>query len=127
MLAQYLQPETVVRQDGTGADVALAMSATHPVKKVRLTLGITRIIAQENLEVSVWGSADRKQWRLLATFPQKFYCGTYEMLLDLTAHPDVQYLRAHWKMGRLTRDETTPLFEFYLRAEGGLLHQAGAA
>jgi hypothetical protein len=119
MLPQFLLPETVARQDGVGAEIEPG------TKVIRLTLGITRTIAQENLEVSVWGSPDGKQWRHLAAFPQKFYCGNYAMLLDLTRHPDVRYLRAQWKMGRWIPDERAPLFEFYLRADDGLARQAG--
>jgi hypothetical protein len=119
MLSQFLLPETVVRQDGMGAEMAVRGQT------VRLTLGITRIIAQESLDVSVWGSADGEQWRPLAAFPQKFYCGTYSALIDLTRHPDVRYLRAEWKMGRWDPDERSPLFEFYLRAEDALIDQAG--
>jgi hypothetical protein len=121
MLPQFLLPETVARQDGMGEEMLVEG------KLVRLTLGITRIIAQENLEVSIWGSTDREQWRPLGAFPQKSYCGTYSMAVDLSRHPDVHYLRAEWKMGRWTWDEQAPLFEFYLRAEEGLLHQVGKA
>jgi hypothetical protein len=118
-MSQYLLPETVAREGGMGAEVALEF------KIVRLTLGITRIIAQESLEVSVWGSAEGEHWRPLIAFPQKFYCGTYSMLIDLTRHPDVRYLRAEWRMGRWNQDERAPLFEFYLRADDGLVHQVG--
>ncbi len=126
MLPQFLLPETVARQDGMGAEMPFER------KIVQLTLGITRIIAQESLEVSVWGSADGEDWRPLIAFPQKFYCGSYSLVLDMTSHPDVRYLRAQWKMGRWTRcsnhDERAPLFGFYLRAEEGRLRrQAGAA
>jgi hypothetical protein len=122
MLPQYLVPETVARQDGMGGELEVE------IKIVRLTLGITRIIARENLEISVWGSPDGKQWRPLITFPQKFYCGTYSMLMDLTHHADVRYLRAQWKMGRWIPDERAPLFGFYLLAEEGRLRrEAGAA
>jgi|SRR5690242_2547413 hypothetical protein len=105
-----LLPETVARQDGVGAEMPV------DTRIVQLKLGITRIIAQENLEVSVWGSPDRKQWRPLVTFPHKFYCGTYPMVLDLTPHGDVRYLRAQWRMERWSRDENAPLFGFYLSA-----------
>ena len=121
MLPQFLLPDTIARQDGTGAEIPVER------KVVQLTLGITRIIAQESLEVSVWGSADGEHWRLLMAFPQKFYCGTYSLLLDLPEHPDVRYLRAQWKMGRWTscssHDARAPLFEFYLRAEEGRLRR----
>jgi len=122
MLTQFLVPETVARQNGMGAEMPFER------KILQLTLGITRIISQESLEVSVWGSADGEQWRPLVAFPPKFYCGTYSMHLDLTRHEDVRYLRAHWKMGRWIRDERAPLFGFYVRAEEGhLRREAGAA
>jgi hypothetical protein len=122
MLPQFLLPETVARQDGTGAEV------TCDDKVLHLTLGITRIIAQENLDVSVWGSADGEDWRLLAAFPPKFYCGNYSLYLDLTRHPDVRFLRAQWKMGVWARDGRAPLFGFYLRAEESRLRrEAGTA
>ena len=125
MLPQFLLPETVARQDGMGAELPFER------KIVELTLGITRIIAQESLEVSVWGSADGEHWRPLAAFPQKFYCGNYSLVLDITRYPGVRYLRAQWKMVRWTRcsnhDERAPLFGFYLRAqEGRLRREAGA-
>ena len=110
----FLLPETVARQDGTGS--VLEVDSDFESRLVRLTLGITRIIAQENLDVSVWGSEDRSHWQLLLTFPQKFYCGTYSTVLNLTQHPNVKYLRAEWRMGRLIQEERAPLFEFYLLA-----------
>jgi hypothetical protein len=72
MLPIFLLPETVARQDGMGPEVALDCSAGNLAKIVRLTLGITRIIAQESLEVSLWGSSDGARWRPLLHFPQKF-------------------------------------------------------
>jgi hypothetical protein len=110
----FLLPETVARQDGTGS--VLEVDSEFESRVVRLTLGITRIIAQENLDVSVWGSEDGSHWRPLHSFPQKFYCGTYSTVLNLTQHPDVKYLRAEWRMGRLIQEERAPLFEFYLLA-----------
>jgi hypothetical protein len=122
MVPQFLLPETVARQDGMGAEMPFER------KIVQLTLGITRIIAQESLEVSVWGSADGEHWRPLMAFPQKFYCGTYSLVLDMTSYPDVRYLRAQWKMGRWGRDERAPLFGYYLLAEEGRMRrEAGAA
>src|SRR6266496_3916800 len=99
----FLLPETVSRQSGMG-DV-MEVDSEFESRIVRLTLGITRIIAQENLDVSVWGSEDGEHWQLLLTFPQKFYCGTYSMVLDLTRDPSIKYLRAEWRMGRLIQDE----------------------
>ncbi len=119
----FILPENVIRQDGAGA--AIALEARHG-KPVMLTLGITRSVEQESLEMSVWGSPDRDHWHLLETFPQKFYCGTYTLMLDLTRHPDVRYLRAHWKMSRWGGTETTPLFSFYLKLEAPKLQVVGA-
>jgi len=125
MLPQFLLPETVARQDGMGAEIPFERKIVH------LTLGITRSIAQESLEVSVWGSADGEHWRPLLAFPQKFYCGTYSVNLDLTLYDDVRYLRAQWKMGRwiqsTNHDERAPLFGFFLRAEEGRLRRGAGA
>ncbi len=110
MRPQFVLPETVARADGVGREFAIEN------KVVQLTLGITRIRAQESLEVSVCGSPDGEHWRPLAVFPQKFYCGTYSMVLDLSLHPNVIYLRAEWKILRWNQDERAPLFEFYLLA-----------
>lgn len=119
----YILPENVVREDGAGAAIALE---ARQGKSLLLMLGITRTIEQESLEMSVWGSPDRDRWRLLETFPQKFYCGTYSLHLDLTRHSDVRYLRADWKMSRWGVGEAEPLFGFYLMLEAPKLQVVGA-
>ncbi|HEX8986154.1 MAG TPA: hypothetical protein VF767_11990, partial [Bryobacteraceae bacterium] len=88
MLPSFLLPEAVIREDGEGPVIGLGPSQGKPLL---LTLGITRIIEQESLDVSIWGSADNADWgaKPLASFPQKFYCGTYQFLLDLSERPDV--------------------------------------
>lgn len=113
MLPAFLVEETVVREEGAGQEVALGPSQG---RLLLLTLGITRIIEQESLDVSIWGSADRTNWgtKPLISFPQKFYCGTYQIELDLTAHADVACLRAEWKVSRWGRGAPAPLFGFYL-------------
>jgi hypothetical protein len=118
----FLLPETVARHDGTGS--VLEVDSEFESRLVRLTLGITRIIAQENLDVSVCGSEDGEHWQPLLTFPQKFYCGTYSTVLNLAKHPNVKYLRAEWRMGRLIQEERAPLFGFYLLA--GQLREVAA-
>jgi hypothetical protein len=122
-MPSYILPENVAREDGTGAVVALEAGRGKPLL---LTLGITRIIEQESLEISVWGSPDRDRWRLLEKFPQKFYCGTYALGLDLARHSDFRYLRAEWKMSRWGAGHLTPLFGFYLRMEAPKLQVVGA-
>jgi hypothetical protein len=111
MLPQFLIPETVVRKDGTGPTVPV------DAPSILLTLGINRIVEQESLDVSIWSSADGEAWTELAAFPQKFYCGTSSLLLDLKTHPDAKILQARWKMGRWGRGDLTPLFGFYVFAE----------
>jgi hypothetical protein len=37
------------------------------------------------------------------------------MLLDLTAHPEVKFVRAHWEVARWGRGDETPMFEFDIR------------
>ncbi len=112
----FLLPETVAREDGAGAEVALGASKGAPLL---VTLGITRILEQESLDVSIRGSADRTTWgaKPLAAFPQKFYCGAYTLVLDLSAHSEVEYLRVEWKMARWGRGELKPLFGFYVAAQ----------
>jgi hypothetical protein len=34
------------------------------------------------------------------------------MLLDLTAHPEVKFLRAHWEVARWGRGTEIPMFKF---------------
>lgn len=127
MASRFLLPENVARRDGDGAVIALEAARG---KLLLLTLGITRIVEAESLEVSVWGSPDSKpnqrNWKLLGSFPQKNYCGNYSLTLDLTRQREIAYLRAAWKMARWNR-RGEPLFEFHLFAEELLLRTAGAA
>ena len=122
-MSKQLLPEHVARQDGAGAAIALDESCG---KSLLLTLGITRSLEQESLEISVWGSADGRNWIPLETFPQKFYCGTYSLVVDLARRKEIKYVRAQWKMNRWGRGETTPLFGFYLHAEETKLQAVGA-
>ncbi len=98
--------------DGPHADVSHAASRVF-----LLTLEITKIIEQESLDVSIMGSTDGITWsaKPVAAFPQEFYCGEYPLLLDLTAHPEVKIVRAHWEVARWGRGVETPMFEFSLR------------
>ena len=112
MLPQFLLPETTVREGGAGTDVDLGDPQNGALV---LTLGITRIIEQESLDISIWGSADGHDWgaKPLISFPQKFYCGTYQMLLDLSERP-VKFLRAKWQVNRWGKGDPKPLFTLYL-------------
>lgn len=95
--------------DGPAVDVS---GATNSVFLV--TLAITKIIEQEALDVAIFGSADGAAWyaKSIASFSQKFYCEESPLLLDLTGHPNVKFVRAHWEVGRWGRGTETPMFEF---------------
>ena len=117
MLPAFILPETTVRDAGTSPELDLGNAHEG---LVLLTLGITRIIEQESLDVSIWGSADNTDWgaKPLVAFPQKFYCGTYQHLLDLRSRPDTRFLRAKWSVRRWGKGDPKPLFSFYLFAQG---------
>ena len=115
MIDTFLVADNTVvtaKGDGPTVDVAAASSRVFLV-----TLDIAKIIEQESLEVSIHGSADGATWgaKPIVTFPQKFYRGQLPLLLDLTPHPDVKFVRAHWEVARWGRGTETPMFEFSLK------------
>jgi len=103
--------KTVVTAKGDGSVVDVSGAAS---RVFLLTLAITKIIEQESLDVSIYGSTDGATWgaKSIAAFPQKFYCEESPLLLDLTAHADLKFLRAHWEVARWGRGTETPMFEF---------------
>jgi hypothetical protein len=115
MIDTFLVTEkTVVNAKGDSAPVDVSGGVS---RFFLLTLDITRIIEQESLEVSIYGSADGTVWnpKPVVEFPQKFYTEESPHLLDLTSHPDVKFVRAHWEVARWGRGTETPMFEFGLR------------
>lgn len=102
---------TVATTKGDGHPVDLS-GATSRV--FLATLSITRIIEQESLDVTIYGSPDGTTWesKSIAAFRQEFYTGETPVLLDLTAHPQVNFVRAHWEMARWGRGTETTMFEF---------------
>jgi len=94
--------------DGPAVDVSGASNRVFLV-----TLSITKIIEQESLDVSIFGSADGAAWepKSLAAFPQEFYAGESPLLLDLTANANIKFVRAHWEVARWGRGTDTPMFE----------------
>ena len=114
MIDAFLVPEkttVTAKGDGPAVDVSGAKNRTF-----LLSLKITNIVEQEALDVSIYGSADGATWgaKPLATFPQKFYRGWHPLLLDLSAHPEVKFVRAHWEVNRWGRGSETPMFECQL-------------
>jgi hypothetical protein len=114
MMEAFLVPEKTVvnaKGDGPALDVSGASGRVF-----LLTLSITSIIEQESLDVAIFGSADGATWaaKPLAAFPQKFYREEVPLLLDLTATPEVKFIRAHWEVARWGRGTETPMFEFHV-------------
>jgi hypothetical protein len=117
MIDTFLVPEKTIasaKGDGPALDVSAAANRVF-----LLTLNITNIVEQEALDVSVYGSGDGAAWsaKPLASFPQKFYRGRHPLLLDLTGHADVKFVRAHWEVGRWGRGTEIPMFEFNVSAK----------
>jgi hypothetical protein len=114
MLDMFLVSEkTVVNAKGDGVPVDLSAASN---RVLLASLYITNIIEQESLDVSIYGSADGSTWdpKPLASFPQKFYRGQQPLLVDLTQHPSVKFVRAHWETNRWGRGTETPMFEFHV-------------
>lgn len=114
MLDTFLVPEktqVTAKGDGPAVDISAASS-----RVLLLTLNISDVVEQESLDVSIHTSADGTAWsaKAVASFPQKFYRGQHPLLLDLTAQPEVKFLRAHWEVNRWGRGSETPMFEFYV-------------
>lgn len=129
MIDTFLVPEkTVVTAKGDGPAVDVSGAAN---RVFLLTLNISNIIEQESLDVSIQGSADGATWagKAIASFPQKFYRGQHPLLLDLSGHADVKFVRAHWEVGRWGRGTETPMFEFHVTLKevpADILKQAAA-
>lgn len=115
MLEAALIPEkTTITAKGDGDTVDLS-GANNRI--FLLTLNIENIVEQESIEIGVFGSADGQSWpaKPIVTFPQKFYRGETPILLDLTAQPDVKFVRAHWEVNRWGRGTDAVMFELGLK------------
>lgn len=110
--ANYLvPPETLVETNGAGPAYELGVLEGKPVM---IVLGITEVIEQESLYVSIWGSPNGKDWgqEALFWFPQKFYPGVTPAALDLRQLPSLKFLQARWEVNRWGRGDPRPLFKF---------------
>ena len=116
MLPNFLFPEQLVTSNSEGPALDIS-DRTGTV--IQLTLGITDIVEQESLDVAVFGSVNGEEWgvKSLTTFPQKFYKGMYTILLDLTATPDIRFLKIKYTMNRWGHWTTGPAFKFFVFAE----------
>ena len=116
MYPEFLFAETTVRDAGTSPAIDLREERGG---MLFLTLGINRIVERESIEIDIWGSTDGTDWGRapLLSYPKKFYCGIYQMPLDLTRRPDIRYLRAKWGVSRWSGISGQPLFTVYLMLE----------
>jgi hypothetical protein len=124
MTPVFVLPETVVREDGHSPEIALE---AFTGRVLTLTLGITRVLERETLEISIQGSRDGSIWQRFAAFPKKSYCGTYSLLVDLSSHPEMRYLRVHWSVDRWDNATQKPVFAFSISGEELRARVAGAA
>lgn len=104
-----LVPETVIESRGEGSALALGPLAGKPLLVV---LKVTEIIEQESLHVSVWGSADGKDWgtKAIFFFPQVFYRALKPAAVHLTERPEIRFLQARWEVNRWGRGYPCPHF-----------------
>jgi hypothetical protein len=116
MRPEFLLPETTVRDAGTSPAIDLREERGG---MLFLTLGINRIVERESIEIGIWGSPDGTDWGRtpVLSYPQKSYCGVYQMPLDLSRRPDVKFLRARWDVSRWSGAYGQPLFTVYLLLE----------
>jgi len=103
--------DTVVETSGAGAAFEVGALAGS---QVFIVLRIIQVIEQESLQVSLWGSADGKDWgaKPLFSFPQKFYSGAFPAAVDLGQRPEVKFLQARWGVNRWGRGSPRPYFKF---------------
>ena len=108
-------PKTVVQENGNGAAFDISGSTS---RLFICLLVIANIIEQESLDISIWGSVDQADWgaKPILKFPQRFYRGQTQMVLDLGERPEVKFIRARWDVNRWGRGSPVPMFEFSLHA-----------
>jgi len=109
--ADYLvPPDTVVDENGEGSGFELGPRAGKPVLVV---VRVADIIEQESLLVSIWGSADGKDWgpKSLFQFPERFYRSLTPASLDLTQRPEIKFLQTRWAVNRWGRGYPRPYFK----------------
>ncbi|MBI4460556.1 MAG: hypothetical protein HY648_10930 [Acidobacteria bacterium] len=116
MLDAFLVPEITVEANGESQPVLLGDGAA---KTHLLTLAITDIVEQESLDVNIWGSPDGNDWGTapLVSFPQKFYQGIYQLVLDLQKKPELKFLKVKWGVNRWGVGSQKPKFSFLLKIQ----------
>ena len=108
-----LVPEITVNENGAGEPFDIGAGRVF-----QLGLHIVRVIDQESMDLSIWGSADGKEWSAqpLLRMPQQFYQGETRAVLDVTARPEVKFIQPRWELNRWGRGRPIPVFRFRLTA-----------
>jgi len=116
MNLNLVPPHSRVTASGNGEafDVSSSSSRTF-----LCTLEIAEQIEQESIDMSIFVSADGQTWpaKPFLMLPQQFYKGRTRLLLDLTMHPEVRFIRAHWDLNRWGRVAPTPMFVISFQLE----------
>lgn len=105
--AELVPSGTVLTQKGDSPAVDISLSGS---RAFLLTLKVTEVVEQEYIELWLIASPDGTTWatRPIASLPQRFYVGEYPTLIDLSADPNVKFLRVHWELSRWGRGELAP-------------------
>jgi len=114
MLPTFVLTERQVTDSGFTPALDLGTTITDPIE---IILGITQAKEQQSLDLSIWGSEDGQNWgeRPLLAFPQKYYCGTYQMPLN-PGRRRIRFLQARWNVSRWGHSPRTTVFSFYIMA-----------
>jgi len=112
---QFVPPGTRLTGSGESPAHDLARSTT---RTFICTLEVTAQIEQEYVEMSVWGSTNGELWeeKPLLIFPQRFYKGETQQVLDLSQRPEIRFIRARWHLHRWGRGAPQPMFAFSFSA-----------
>ncbi len=114
MSLELLSARSVLSSNGEGSPVEVIPGLCY-----LCTLVIGAIIEQESLDISIWGSEDGTNFLLrpLVKFPQRFYKGTTQVVLDLADFPGVKFLKARWEVLRWGRGSPQPMFQAHVTVE----------
>ena len=123
MLPNYLLDEATIRESGESTVLDLQDETNQ---SLLLTLGITHAVEQESIHVDVFGSQDGTTWtaKPIMSFPRKFYCGTYQALLQRN---EFRFLKAVWHAERWGRGDLRPFFRVYVFTQAARLRALAAA